>query len=330
MAIFFPAAIGPGGRFTLHVSLVVAWGLLACGLSPAAAQEPAATPAPAPQADSQVVVPAETVQPAPLPPLPPEKGWLRVLKDGDVWVDMKQKQVIVGGRICLREGMLEMFACPRSTKEHESIVSANTRDVRFVHSALLVLGAEPGPPVRFEPTYKPAEGTEIEVEVAWRDKEGTPHRVRAQEWVKHVKTDEPLKYPWVFAGSGFWTDEEGKERFYYAEQGEFICVSNFSTAMLDLPVESSAANNTLLFCAFTERIPPLGTPVHLILTPKVPQADAQESAEKEVDTAPAPTPKDNAKEPATEPVKQPATEPVKEPATEPAKEPVKEPAKDAG
>jgi hypothetical protein len=38
--------------------------------------------------------------------------------------------------------------------------------------------------------------------------------------------------------------------------------------MLDLPIESSQANEELMFSAFTDRIPPLGTRVRLVLTPK--------------------------------------------------------------
>lgn len=238
-------------------------------------------------------------------PLEPEKDWLRVAKDYEVWIDIKQKQVIAGGHVCLREGLLEMFACPKQTKEHESIIAIHT-PARFVHGALLALGAQPGPPVQFEPTYRPAQGTEVAVDVLWRDEHGQTQRVKAQEWVRHVKTGQALAYPWVFAGSGFWSDEEGKERFYYADGGEFICVSNFSTAMLDLPIESSAANETLLFTAYTERIPPRDTPVFLFLTPKL---DAPES-------------------PAAEPAKPPATEPAKPAAAdgEAEKSPAQEPA----
>ena len=224
--------------------------------------------APKSSPDAPIAEPAADTKPTPPPKLKPEKGWLRVTKDYEVWVDVKQKQVIAGGHICLREGLLEMFACPKATKEHEAIVAVHT-PARFVHAALLALGAQAGPPVQFDPVYKPAQGTEVVVEVFWRDAAGKEQRVKAQEWVRQVKTGEPLKYPWVFAGSNFWTDEESKERYYSADGGDFICVSNFSTAMLDLPVESSAANETLLFGAYTDRIPPLDTPVFLFLTPKL-------------------------------------------------------------
>lgn len=201
-------------------------------------------------------------------PFTPGKNWMSLTRDHEVWLDLKAKQVLVGGQICLREGLLEMFACPVNTKEHEAVVSVNT-PARFVHAGLVALGAQPGPPVQFEPEYKPAQGTEIDVTVIWKDKAGKEQRVRAQEWVRYTKTGKALQYPWVFAGSGFWTDQGAGEKFYYADGGEFICVSNFATAMLDLPVESSDANDTLLFSAFTERIPPLGTRVFLLLAPKL-------------------------------------------------------------
>jgi hypothetical protein len=192
----------------------------------------------------------------------------RLLKGYDVWIDPAHKRIIVDGTVCLRTGQLEMFACPRGTKEHESIVAADTM-AQAVHAGLLAVGAKAGTPVQFQPTYKPATGTEIDVEVVWRDKNGTVHRDRAQDWIRDVKTGKALAHPWVFAGSGFWEDEETHAKSYLAESGDFICVSNFASAMLDLPVESSQANESLLYEAFTEHIPPVGTRVRLVLTPKL-------------------------------------------------------------
>jgi len=45
-----------------------------------------------------------------------------------------------------------------------------------------------------------------------------------------------------------------------------ICVSNFPTALLDLPLQSSQANEELLFEAFAGRVPPRDTEVDLILS----------------------------------------------------------------
>lgn len=198
----------------------------------------------------------------------PGTSLVRLTKDYPIWIDTQRNLVLVDGEICLREGMLEMFACPRGTKEHESIVSVNC-PAQYVHAALLAVGAEPGRPVQFAPEYVPASGTTVDVFVLWIDQDGTKRSVRAQEWIRYHKTDEPMTYDWVFAGSGFWTDEQTGERIYYGDGGDFICVSNFATATLDLPVASPQDNADLLFSALTEKIPPLGTRVRLVLRPRL-------------------------------------------------------------
>ena len=198
-------------------------------------------------------------------PVPPEaQGLPRLTKDNGVWVDRKGRRVIVAGRVVLRRGALEMFACPKFTKEHESIVSVNA-PAHVVHAALLALGVEPGRPVRFDPQYQPATGPEIQVKVCWTDPKGKRRCVPAQKWVRHIQTGKELQFPWIFTGSTWWESPDKKERYYMADQGDFICVSNFPTAMLDLPIRSSSGNAELLFEAFTVRIPPVGTDVALVL-----------------------------------------------------------------
>jgi hypothetical protein len=130
------------------------------------------------------------------------------------------------------------------------------------------VGARPGTPVKFDPQYEPAKGTRIDIDVEWTDSDGKKHTVPAQQMIKQIKTGKAMSYHWVFAGSAFWTDEQTGKRYYYADGGELVCVSNFATAMLDLPVQSSESNEGLLFMAFTENIPPLGTKVRLILKPE--------------------------------------------------------------
>jgi hypothetical protein len=232
--------------------------------------------------DGQDVIDGQPTKPAPTLKLPEPKGAKRLSPDYDAWIDPKHKAVIVDGQVSLREGMLEMFACTRNTKEHESIVSANTKAF-VVHAALLLLGAEPGRPVQFVPKYRPPTGTEIEVTVEWRDERGKPHKARAQDWIKDINTKKAMAHPFVFAGSSFWTDEETGKKFYQAEAGDFICVSNFGTAMLDIPVESSPENSELAFEAFTERIPPLGAPVRLILKPKLKEREARSEGRGKAD-----------------------------------------------
>ena len=217
----------------------------------------------------------------PRPPrLPEPKGLKQMPKPNRTWVDMKKKQVVIDGYVALQEGMLEMFATPVGKKEHESIVAVYSW-AQVAHAALLAVGAKTGTPVKFSPEFQPPTGTEIEIEVRWLDENKKWKSAKAQDWVRDARTGKPMKYSWVFAGSGFWKDDlTGQER-YMADSGDFICVSNFSSATLDIPAESSQSTGGLLFEAYTERIPPVGTPVRLILKPKLAKVPEKEESSSE-------------------------------------------------
>ncbi|HEV7278638.1 MAG TPA: YdjY domain-containing protein [Pirellulaceae bacterium] len=250
----------------------------------AEAPEAAATPDPsampeATDAPESTEAPKATGSPEPAKgDAAPETGGLIALnRQGTVKIDRKRKLVVVDGRIALRAGQLEMFACPAGTKEHESVV-ALLSDSKTIHAGLLAVGARPGAVVKWDPEYAPAFGDVIEIYVLWKDAEGKPHQVRGQSWVRDVKTGEEMKTEWIFAGSGFWTDPGDGIEYYYADGGEAICVSNFPTAMIDLPIQSSQANDSLLFEAFESRIPPRNTPVRVVLRP-VPNSAAPKRVE---------------------------------------------------
>lgn len=243
--------------------VVTSWIVVqATGVSLLAQESKPAAEKPATAKPAAEKPPAETV----IPDDPQPAELVRLSKTNDIWLDTKRKAVVIDGEVCLREGNLEMFACPRGTKEHESIVSLRCQPSE-AHAGLLAAGAKPGKPVRFDPKYEPASGDVIDIYVLWRDEKGGKHQARAQQWVKNVKTEKPMEFDWVFAGSGFWKDEDGKEH-YQANGGDFICVSNFPSAMLDLPIESSQANGELMFHALTENIPPKGTKVRLVMIPR--------------------------------------------------------------
>ncbi len=208
---------------------------------------------------------AEAASPAP-PQLPPPKDARQLSKTDQAWIHSDKGSVIVDGHVSLRRGILEMFACTKNTKEHESIVAVDSKAF-VLHAALLAIGAKPGGTATFYPEYKAPHGTQIDIDVHWLNEKGEPQKMRAQDWIREAGSKKPMNLPWVFAGSGFWNDQESGRQGYLAEGGELICVSNFGEAMLDLPAEMSNQNESLLFEARTENIPPLGWPVRLVLKP---------------------------------------------------------------
>jgi hypothetical protein len=182
------------------------------------------------------------------------------------WLDPVGKRVVLVGQVSRPDYLLEFFAT-LGDRGYESVVVLDVK-ANVVHAALLALGAEPGHPVQFTPEFVPASGMQVDVEVAWNDKDGKRQQTQAQQWIRNVQTKKALDSHWVFAGSGFYKDETGHE-YYQADGGDFISVLNLPSAMLDLPVRSVAGLESRQFEIFAEHVPPRGTPVTIILSPRL-------------------------------------------------------------
>jgi hypothetical protein len=184
-----------------------------------------------------------------------------------VWIDAKQKRVILLGEVCQASYNLEFFAT-NPGREYEAVVVVRVVP-SVVHAGLLAVGAVPGRPAVLQPKFNPPSGTEIEIDVYWNDREGKRQRASAKDWIRNVKTKKSLEVNWVFGGSGFGVDAMTGKRTYLADGGELISVANVPIATLDLPLRSGSALEAREFEPFTERLPPKGTPVTLVLIPKL-------------------------------------------------------------
>jgi hypothetical protein len=181
----------------------------------------------------------------------------------------EQRRVLVNATVVLQRGPLELLVCRKQSKEHESILNADV-DARDIHKALLLAGAEPGKPARYqEDGIKPPTGTKIKISLQYEHK-GKRVTVSAGSWVRDMKTRKELKEDWVFGGSGFAKNvlDPKKPDIYLAnDTGDLICISNFEDAMLDLPIASPKDDADRSFEAFSERIPERDTKVLVVLEP---------------------------------------------------------------
>ncbi len=189
----------------------------------------------------------------------------RLNPEQPIWLNRVDKQIVLQGEVCKAGYPLEFFAT-YSNRAYEAVVAVNVKPW-FVHAALVALGAKPGHPAKFQPEFSPPTGTEVAIEVRWKDAQGNVQSCPAQHWVRNIKTRKELDVNWVFAGSAFVTNETTGEEYYQANSGELICVLNSPVAMLDLPVPSYAKMEDRPFEAFAEHLPPTGTPVTLLLKP---------------------------------------------------------------
>jgi hypothetical protein len=197
----------------------------------------------------------------------PEAKKAQLAKNIFIETQGEKRRVLVNAVVCNRQTMLEQLLTKKGGKEHEAILSADI-DARDLHSALIVAKAEAGSTVVYRPKFMPPTGTTIKIFLEY-EKDGKKVRVRAQEWIRNVKTKKELHTDWVFAGSHLIPDpfDKTKKPAYAANFGDVICISNFDSALLDVPFDSSKDNDDLAFETNTERIPAEKTAVLVILEP---------------------------------------------------------------
>lgn len=205
-------------------------------------------------------------------PLVEESEKLIPLDEQDrIWITPDRTNVVLIGRVVLREGFLELLACRVRTKEHESILAVRVKPL-IIHAALLAANARQGKPMQMSPEFVPASGDRINITLRWKDESGVLHESPAQDWVWDMANSpedakKPMTTHWVFSGSRSYQDDEGSNRYVADETGELFGLSNFVGSILDVPIRSSADNTQLQFGCLTEHIPPLDTPVTIVLAP---------------------------------------------------------------
>jgi hypothetical protein len=187
---------------------------------------------------------------------------------GRVRLDVARRRVSFDAEVCLREGVLEFFLCYGQTKAHESVLQTRAKP-SHVHAALLLLGLTPGKPARWSgqdanARFLPPDGAGLKISLAWADKQGRPHTADVTDWLKGA-ADKKVTPPkrWIFVGSDILPDG----RYWADAEGEVISLTNFASAVVDVPFESSHSNDLREFFADPRAIPPIGTKVSIILTP---------------------------------------------------------------
>lgn len=180
-----------------------------------------------------------------------------------VTIDWSNKQVLLAGEIVLREGDLELLACSPQTKEHESIIRVRCRPLH-VFQALRLIGLEPGHPPFYNNATKSvvaATGQPVAVSVRW-SADGQVHTAPAWQWLWNKQENKPADpIDWVFAGSMATKDDQLLADY----DGTVITVVDFESSLISVPASHTSSNPELWLTACTEKIPPVGTPVTVIL-----------------------------------------------------------------
>jgi hypothetical protein len=213
-------------------------------------------------------------------------------------VNRQEGYVDLNATVCLEQGFLELIACTRGGKEHESIVAIDARP-QHVHLALLLLGARSGhPAIRRQVGEEgnrrwidlPPQGDLIRVSLLFDGKHGEQVEHPISDFVMHIdqvqhdtgaaKPDEreAAVFPqaFVFAGSLIVETEVGAREYMADRSGHVITVATFGDEVLGLPGTHSDDNAALVWKLNPKTLPPVGTNVKLRLTLNDPPANPTE------------------------------------------------------
>jgi hypothetical protein len=258
-------------------------------------------------------------------------------------VNRKERCVDVDATICLREGALELIACTKDTKEHESIIRVEARPIH-IHAALLLLGAEPGNPAMRRLVDEesgrwvdiPPRGGAVDVFLVFKDKEGKTVERPISDFIVRSDHDDSgpsgsgdqeqddTRFPthtFLFAGSILHGDGSGPRRYLSEESGNVISIVTFGDEVLCLPEYHSADNFALMWSIDPTHLPALDTKVTLRLKPQTRPAKADDAPPSTDPPAQAPPADQPAQAPSTDPPAQaPSTDPPAQapPADQPA------------
>jgi len=247
---------------------------------------------PAPVAKPEPAVAPSSEEPAAKPaPKPARKS----VKLPGLVIDLPQRCVDIESTVCLEDGFLELIACTKETKEHESIVVVKARPMH-IHTALLLLGAKNGNPAMMRPVdeqqtrwvHIPPRGDPVDVYLEFKDSDGKMVERPISDFVTraarspdeqfdpdnidadNADANESNKFPrtFLFAGSHLHGDGPGPRKYLADLSGNVISIATFGDELLCLPGVHAKANDALMWQINAAKLPKVGSNVTLRLRVK--------------------------------------------------------------
>ena len=226
----------------------------------------------------------------------PMKAARKPVKLPGMVVDYFEKRCVdLEGTICLEKGLLELIACTKGSKEHESIVALSASALH-IHMGLLLLGANNGHPAMRKPVDEkktrwvnlPPRGDSIDVFLVVTNKEGklvekpiSDFIARSSERIDEVDgavivapaqaekrgggQKRRLPHTFIFAGSHLRDNGPGPRQYLADLSGNVISIASFGDELLCLPFHQTRQNDALMWQVKPGTLPKVGTKITLRL-----------------------------------------------------------------
>ena len=171
----------------------------------------------------------------------------------------------------MSEGLIEYLVVLAKGKVHESLlvtgISPTHLNLAFTllryppSKELFSLIDENGRPAAKQPKIPAAVKTaaRIAIDVEWDD-QGKTRRTPVNEWIQHTVTNTKMKAgPWLFSGADFHNGQ-----FIHEMSGDICAIMIDPDTITNYPGKDNGDN---VWHAFLKRVPPVDTPVTVIISP---------------------------------------------------------------
>lgn len=189
-----------------------------------------------------------------------------VVKLNAIEVDTKSKLVRIECTAVAPDMPLEFFLVSRNGPDHETVLKTDARP-SDVHAALLMIGLEPGSPVRPDPAGKgwlAPHGPPLRMRASWTSADGKQIDEPAERLIRSIETKQPMP-PIVFVFTGSKINDRNE---YVADLTGYVAsIVNFELTPIDVPRLASSDNATLEWEYNVDVAPPRGTNVVLTIEP---------------------------------------------------------------
>ncbi len=198
-----------------------------------------------------------------------------VVLDQGVTLYLQEKRVEVDARVCIRRGLIELFACSEGGKDHESAVVLKCKP-QSLHLALVLLGLKDeresgGGGEEQVGDAAPPKGDRVIVYLEWTDKDGKTVRHRAEELIKDSRTNTPMPpVGFAFRGSEFVAEQDpdtrkptGRQIYLANRVRTVIATYHDPTSILDNPLKTGGDDT--IYYSNEDLLPETGTPAKLIV-----------------------------------------------------------------
>lgn len=217
--------------------------------------------------------------------LPSGGGYLFERKDAN---GKRVNGVVVPGTILVTRAMVELLACSRGGKEHETVLRIEC-DLQALDLALTSAGFKRGKLPQKTDLNEAGQGSRVLVLVQWNERDGTLKTYRSEDLIVSRLRNAPMpRVGWTYVARWAEVDDptvpKGAAKYRVLAAGQSrsgVATFRDSSALLDNPLEE-AVDDTL-FMANYMVLPRSGTPVRVIFrAPSEAERKEIESLEKAI------------------------------------------------